>query len=84
MDGITLPPDLEQFATDAVASGQYRDTAEVVAAGIRLLQQQQTARVVFVRSLEEAQAESDRDGWFSLDEVMAEADAIIADMQKVE
>ena len=34
MDGVTLPPDLEQFATEAVAAGRYRDTAEVVRAGV--------------------------------------------------
>ena len=52
---------------------------DVVAAGIRLLREQ---RAAFVRSLKEAKAEADRDGWLSLDEVMAEADAIIAGLPK--
>lgn len=35
-------------------------------------------RAEFIASLEEAEAESEREGWHSLDEVMAEADRIIA------
>ena len=82
MDGITLPSDLEQFVTEEVAAGHYRDTADVVAAGIRLLQGQRAARAAFIRSLEDAEAEADRDGWLSLDEVMADADAVIARMSQ--
>ena len=82
MDGVTLPSRPEQFAADAVAAGDFRDSTDVVAAGIRLLREQRTARAAFVRSLEEAEAEADRDGWLSLDEVMAEADSIIAGLPK--
>jgi antitoxin ParD1/3/4 len=82
MDGIILPPDLEQFVAEAVATGDYRDPADVVAAGVRLLREQRAARAAFLRSLEEAEAEADRDGWLSLDEVMADADAIIAGLSK--
>ncbi len=82
MDGVTLPPDLERFVADAVAAGDFRDATDVLAAGIRLLREQRAARAAFVRSLEESEAEADRDGWLSLDEVMAEADAIIAGLPK--
>ena len=37
-----------------------------------------TSRAAFARSLEEAEAESERDGWHSLDDVLADMDAIIA------
>ena len=67
---------------EAVATGDYRDPADVVAAGVRLLREQRAARAAFLRSLEEAEAEADRDGWLSLDEVMADADAIIAGLSK--
>ena len=67
---------------EAVATGEFRDPTAVMAAGIRLLQEQRAARAAFVRSLEEAEAEADRDGWLSLDEVMADADAVIARMSK--
>ena len=33
MDSITLAPELERFAAEAVASGRYRDMSAVVAAG---------------------------------------------------
>ena len=75
---VTLPPDLERFATEAITAGRFRDRDELVAAGIALLQQAEAERAAFVRSLEEAEAEADRDGWHSLDDVMAEADRIIA------
>ena len=78
MENVTLPPELERFATEAVAAGRYRDVAEVVATGLSLLQRQEQARAEFVASLEAAEAESDREGWHSLDDVLAEADQIIA------
>ena len=79
MDGVTLPPDLEQFATEAVAAGRYRDTAEVVRAGVQLLQRAEAEVVEFVASLETARDEANRDGWVSLDEMLAEMDQIIRD-----
>ena len=78
MDAITLPPELEDFATEAVATGRYRDVSDLVAAGLSLLQRQEQARAAFTRSLEEAEAESEHDGWHSLDDVLADMDAIIA------
>jgi putative addiction module CopG family antidote len=78
MDSLTLPPELERFAADAVAAGRYRDVADVVAAGIGLLQRAETARVEFLASLREAEAEAARDGWVPLDDLLSEADAVIA------
>jgi antitoxin ParD1/3/4 len=78
MDDVTLTPELEQFATEAVAAGRYRDVSDVVRAGVSLLQRAEAERAAFVRSLEEAQAEAEREGWHELDDVLAEADHIIA------
>lgn len=78
MENVTLPPELERFATEAVAAGRYRDLPDVLAAGVKLLQQAEAEVATFVDSLEAARAEADRDGWHSLDEVLAEADRIIA------
>jgi antitoxin ParD1/3/4 len=78
LDTITLPPELAQFATEAVATGRYRDVSDLVAAGLSLLLRQEQARAAFARSLEAAEAESERDGWHSLDDVLADLDAIIA------
>ena len=51
---------------------------DVVAAGVSLLLRAEHERAAFERSLEDAEAEADREGWHSLDDVMAEADQIIA------
>jgi putative addiction module CopG family antidote len=77
MDNVTLPPDLERFATEAVATGRYRDVSDVVAAGISLLQRAEAARAAFNASLEEAEVESERLGFLTVDEVHAEMIGII-------
>ena len=76
---MTLPPELERFAAEVVAAGRYRDVADVVAAGVTLLQRQEQARAEFVASLEAAEAEAEREGWHSLDDVLADMDRIIAE-----
>jgi putative addiction module CopG family antidote len=82
MDGMSLPPELERFAEAAVAAGRYRDLAELVAAGVSLLQHQEAARAEFVASLEAAEAESERDGWHSADDVHAEMAALIDEARR--
>lgn len=77
MDNVTLPPELERFATEAVAAGRYRDVAAVVVAGVSLLQRAEAARAEFNASLEEAEAESERLGFLSADGVHAEMSGII-------
>ena len=37
MNAVTLSPDLERFAADAVASGRNQDMLAVVEAGVSLL-----------------------------------------------
>ena len=58
---------------------RYRDVAEVVAAGVRLLQRAEVEVAEFVASLEAARAEGERDGFVTIDELAAELDAIIAE-----
>ena len=65
MNGITLPPELEQYAAEAVAAGRYRDRSEVVQAGLTLLKQAETELAEFMTSLEEDRAEGERDGFLS-------------------
>jgi Arc/MetJ-type ribon-helix-helix transcriptional regulator len=48
-----------------VAAGRYRDVSEVVVAGVVLLRQAEAEVAVFVRSLEDAQAEAARAGCHS-------------------
>ena len=78
MDAVTLPPELAHYAEEAVAAGRFRDVSAVVAAGVSLLRRQEQARAEFVATLEAAEAEADHEGWHDLDDVMAEADRIIA------
>jgi antitoxin ParD1/3/4 len=74
---VSLSPALEQFARDCVAEGRYNNVSEVVRAALRLLQEYEEERRRFVASLDEALAEADRNGTFTIEEVGAEMRAII-------
>ena len=80
MDDIRLSPELEQFAAEAVAAGRYRDVSEVFAAGIGLLQRAEAEVAEFVRSLEDAQVEAEREGCRSADDVHREMAAMLDEM----
>jgi antitoxin ParD1/3/4 len=75
---VYLTAELEGFARACVASGRYNNVSEVVRAALRLLQEDEEKRAAFLRSLEEAEAEAERDGWVTAEEVLAEMDEIIA------
>ncbi len=75
MDGMTLPPELERFAADAVAAGRYRDVSEVVAAGVSLLQRQEQARAALLASVVAAAEEADRDGYLTGNDMLAAVEA---------
>ena len=78
IEDVTLPPELEQFAAEAVAAGRYRDTAEVVRAGVDLLRQWDAMRAELLASVLAARDEGDRDGYLTGDEVAARVRATIA------
>ncbi|HVC63699.1 MAG TPA: type II toxin-antitoxin system ParD family antitoxin [Acetobacteraceae bacterium] len=69
MDDITLTPDLERFAAEAVAAGRYRDMSEVVQAGLSLLKEAEAEVADFVASLEAARAEGEQDGFLTAAQV---------------
>lgn len=73
MNAVILPPDLERFAEDAVARGRFRDMAEVVRAGVSLLQ-----RAALLASVLAAEEEGEREGGLTGDEVEARVLAGIA------
>ena len=77
MDNVTLPPELERFAAEAVAAGRYRDVSEVVRAGVSLLQRAEAEVAEFVVSLEEARAEGERDGFLNAEQVEQRVRAIV-------
>lgn len=82
MTTVTLTPAQAQFAAEAVAQGRYRGVDEVVQAGLALLQQAQAEVAAFVASLEEAEAEGEREGFLTSEEVHREVTQLIDEMAK--
>jgi antitoxin ParD1/3/4 len=78
---VELPPALETFVRDCVADGRYRDRAEVLSSGLRLLLDQEARKEAFMAMLKEAEAEAERDGCFTVDEVTAEIDEMLDAME---
>lgn len=78
MDSVTLPPELEQFAAEAVAAGRYRDLDAVVAAGVSLLRSQEQARAELLASVLAAQARAEQEGCLTGEEVAERIRATIA------
>ena len=76
---MTLPLELDRFAADLVADGGYRDLSEVAAAGVSLLQRYENARAELLTSVLAAEAEADRDGYFTADNMMACVEARLAE-----
>ena len=72
MNDVTLTPELERFAAEAIAAGRYRDVSEVVQAGLSLLQRTDAARAALLASVLAAEAEGDRDGYLALDQLKVE------------
>jgi Arc/MetJ-type ribon-helix-helix transcriptional regulator len=77
MDSVTLSPELEQLATEAVAAGRSRDVIEVVAAGIGLLRRQDAARAELLAPIIAAERDGDRLDYLSLEAVEREMDGVI-------
>ena len=82
MASVLLPPDLERFAVEAVASGRYRDITDVVRDGLDMVRRRDQARTDFLASLEAAQRDGEQNGLHNLDDVLAELDAIIAEEER--
>ena len=79
---VHLTPELERFARECVTEGRYNNVSEVVRSGLRLLQEREEARRQFTAMLREAEDEADREGTFTIEEVLAEMDAIIDAAEK--
>jgi putative addiction module CopG family antidote len=82
MTTVTLSPELERFATEAVAQGRYRDLSDVVQTGLALLKDAEAEVAEFVRSLEEAQAEGERNGFLTAEEVHREMSAMLDEIAR--
>jgi antitoxin ParD1/3/4 len=77
MPNVSLTPELERFAESCVQSGRYNSVSEVTRAALRLLQQVEQQRREFLAMLEAAEAEGERDGFLSVEEVMQDLDEAI-------
>ncbi|MBF0355545.1 MAG: type II toxin-antitoxin system ParD family antitoxin [Alphaproteobacteria bacterium] len=79
---VHLTPELETFAKSCVQDGRYNNVSEVVRQGLRLLQESEEQRHSFNAMLKAAEEEADREGSFELNEILAEADAVISSAEK--
>jgi antitoxin ParD1/3/4 len=79
---VHLTPELERFAREVVAEGRYNNVSEVVRQGLRMLQEAEERRRAFTKTLDDAVAESERDGWVSVEDALAEMDAIIDEAER--
>lgn len=77
MPNVSLTPELERFAESCVRSGRYNSVSEVTRAALRLLQQVEQQRREFLAMLEAAEAEGERNGFLTMDEVMQDLDEAI-------
>ena len=78
MTDVTLSPEQERFAAEAVASGRYRDMSEVVGAALDGLRQLERQRAELLASVIAAEQEGERDGFLTGDEVAVRVRATIA------
>jgi antitoxin ParD1/3/4 len=77
MPNVSLTPELERFAETCVRSGRYNSVSEVAGAGMRLLQQVEQQRRDFLAMLDAAEAESEKAGFLTVEQVEQELDAVI-------
>jgi antitoxin ParD1/3/4 len=77
MPNVSLTPELERFAESCVQSGRYNSVSEVTRAALRLLQDAEARRTALLASVKEAEAEGERDGFLSIEQVEADLRAVI-------
>ena len=73
---VHLTPELEEFARACVETGRYNNVSEVMRAGLRLLLEQEERRQSFMDMITDVEAEIDREGTVTIDEVVAGMRAI--------
>ena len=73
---VHLTPELEEFARACVETGRYNNVSEVMRAGLRLLLEQEERRRSFMDMITDVEAEIDREGTVTIDEVVAGMRAI--------
>jgi antitoxin ParD1/3/4 len=79
---VSLTAVLERFTQSCVESGRYNNVSEVVRSALRLLQEREEARTAFVKSLEQATAEGEHDGFRTGQQIEASVMAVIAEVRE--
>jgi putative addiction module CopG family antidote len=79
---IELTPEAEELVRTCVASGRYENAEAVIATALRVFAAVEVERAEFERSIIEASEEADRAGTFTIEEVMEEVEAIIAEAER--
>jgi antitoxin ParD1/3/4 len=74
---IELTPEQDELVRMCIESGRYENAEAVVATALRVFAAVEVERAEFERSLIEASEEADRDGTYTIEEVVEEARAII-------
>jgi antitoxin ParD1/3/4 len=82
MPNVSLTPELERFAEACVRSGRFGSVSEVTRAALRLLQDAEARRAALLASLQDAEAEGEREGFLTLDDVAAEVRSALAGAAK--
>ncbi len=63
-----------------MVAGRYRDLSDEAAAGVGLLRRTEAARARLWASVQSAERNGESNGFLTLDEVIEDADAVIAQM----
>lgn len=79
---IELTPEQDELVRKCVESGRYENAEAVIATALRVFAAVEVERAEFERSIIEASEEADRDGTFSIEEVMEEVEAIVAEAER--
>lgn len=74
---VHLTPELEHFAHSCVENGRFNHVSEVVCSALRLLQEREAKREKFTAMLESVALEAEREGTYTLDEIVQEMDEVI-------
>ncbi len=79
---IELTPEQDELVRTCIESGRYENAEAVIATALRVFAAVEVERAEFERSIIEASEEADRDGTFTIEEVMEEVEAIIAEAER--
>ena len=79
---VHLTPELERFTRECVEGGRYNNVSEVVRQGLRMVQETEERRRAFTKTLDDAVARAEREGYVELEDALAEVDRVIAEVEQ--